>query len=128
VAYCRNYLSFLSVLETVKFRIAIVANKMVIHSIYVDHWINIDSMCNYYNRLTCVISVPGLWKLSFLYQFASVCRVKRVHLHAGWIGYDGVFVIVSDAVRSMFLKVLSPISGRLMRLESEQEPVTSMSR
>jgi hypothetical protein len=57
-----------------------------------------------------------------------VCRVKRAHPHAGWTGYDGVFVTVSGAVRSMYLKVLNLISGMLMRLESEREPVTSMSR
>jgi hypothetical protein len=55
-------------------------------------------------------------------------RVKRVHPHAGWTGYEGVFVTVSDAVRSMFLKVLNPTSGRQMNLESELEPATSMSR
>jgi hypothetical protein len=57
-----------------------------------------------------------------------MCRVKRAHPHAGWTGYDGVFVTVSDAVRSMYLRVLNLISGMLMRLESEREPVTSMSR
>jgi hypothetical protein len=57
-----------------------------------------------------------------------MCRVKRVHPHAGWTGYDGVFVTVSGVVRSMYPKVLNLISGMLMSLESEQEPVTSMSR
>lgn len=57
-----------------------------------------------------------------------LCRVKRVHPHAGWTGYEGVFVTVSDAVRSMCLKVLNPISGRQMKLESELGPATSMSR
>lgn len=64
----------------------------------------------------------------FLHQFVSVCRVKRAHPHAGWTGYDGVFVTVSGAVRSMCLKVPSLISGKLMRQESEQGRVPSMSR
>jgi hypothetical protein len=55
-----------------------------------------------------------------------VCRVKRAHPHAGWTGYDGVFVTVSGAAKSMCLKVLSLISGKLMRLESEQGHVTFM--
>jgi hypothetical protein len=70
----------------------------------------------------------NLWTEQRLLESPSdISRVKRVHPHAGWTGYEGVFVTVSDAVRSMCLKVLNPISGRQMKPESELGPATSMS-